>query len=378
MTFMSAQRRTPTRIIDRASLVVVAVGLAGLMLSCSSSNQTGYDVEIPVIDAPNLNGEEKTLPPISVSVSLSESNPSYDLGFAQTSGYAGLLRTLRAGDGSSPLIMSMDGLSFQADGTVDFFVRVFSRIGRISGRPLGYQPVDPASCAFTLDPNSSSDAGTEYASNVSQCLADWIRENGVPYEFDMQVSSAGVGGSLPAAAVKSGFATKANASFYLFAGTWNMRSENPCDFGLDLEVLDAVIEGEDFFGLLDCGALALAGVGNTDSIIVIAGGASIWDACGNPLNEAELPATVLAPGPYFILVAADQNTTQTRQNIVIDFFGNDPKAFTEDLLSAASGACLNGPDVDGTGLAIVDWAHCGEVPREGSIKVAAAGFCSAN
>jgi hypothetical protein len=356
----------------------LAVGLAGLMWSCSSSNQNGYEVEIPVIDAPNLNGQEKTLPPISVPVSLSESNPSYDLGFAQTRGYAGLLRTLRAGDGSSPLIMSMDGLSFQADGTVDFFVRVFSRIGRISGRPLDYQPVNPASCTFTLDPNTASDAGSEYANNVSQCVADWIRENGVPYEFDMQVTSAGAGGSLPAAVAKSGFVKKANASFYLFSGNWNMRSENPCDFGLDLEVLDAVIEGEDFFGLLDCGTLGLAGVGNTDSIIVIAGGASIWDACGNELNYAELPATVLLPGTYGILVAADQNTVQTQQNIIIDFFGNDPATFTEDLLSAASGACANGPDVDGTGFAIVDWVHCGEVPRMGNIKVVAAGFCSAN
>ncbi|MBT8470674.1 MAG: hypothetical protein KJN97_18150, partial [Deltaproteobacteria bacterium] len=154
--------------------------------------------------------------------------------------------------------------------------------------------------------------------------------------------------------------------------------ENFCDFGLDLEVLDAIIEGEDFFGLLNCSALALAGEGDTDSIIVLSGGASIWDACGNFLNYAEIPATVFAPGTYFIYSTADQSGTRTVQNVTVDFLKDDPREFTEDLLSAASGACADGLDVDNMGFAVVDWVHCGEVPREGQIRVAAAGFCSAN
>ncbi len=360
----------------RVPVLLLVAGLGALLWSCDSANESGYDVEVPVIEETNLDGQTKILLPISVPVSLSDSNPRYDLSFADTTGYAGLLRTLAAEDGPpTQLIMSMDELSFETDGTVDFFVRVFSRIGRISGRPVGYQPVNPASCSFTLEPNST---GADYANNVSQCLGDWLRENGIPYQFDMEVSSAGAAGSLPTAFAKSNFTKKADASFYLFTGVWNMRSENPCDFGLDAEILDAVIEGEDFFGLLNCGALALSGAGFTDSPIIISGGASIWDACDNPLTYAELPFSGLAPGNYFIRVAADENTVTTQQNIIIDFFNGDPAAFTEDLLSAASGACLNAPDVDGTGLAIVDWVHCGPIPREGNITVVAAGFCSAD
>ena len=376
MTPMSTQRPTPRSFRRRLPILVVAASVAAAIWSCSSSGQNGYDAEIPLINETNLDGQTKTLPPISVAVSLSGGNPSYDLGFAQTQGYAGLLRQLLSAETADGFVMAMDGLEFEADGTVDFFVEVLSRIGRISGRPLGYQPVSPASCSFTLDPASSGDAAEEYASNVKACITDWIQENGIPYEFDMRVNSAGAGGSLPAAAQKSGFAPKADASFYLFSGTWNMRSENFCDFGIDVEVLDAIIEGEDFFGLLDCSSLLLAGEGDTDSIVVLSGGASIWDACGNPLNYAEIPPTVFVPGTYFIYATAAEAEGKTIQNVVVDFL-TDPFDFTEDLLSAASGACVDEPDTDGMGFAIVDWTHCGEVPREGEIRVVAAGFCSA-
>jgi hypothetical protein len=49
----------------------------------------------------------------------------------------------------------MDIDSFTADGPVSFAVRVYSQTGYVSGRDLGYVPVSPESCSFTLAPGGA-------------------------------------------------------------------------------------------------------------------------------------------------------------------------------------------------------------------------------
>jgi len=343
-------------------------------LSCSGEDQAGYDVKFDVIPPTPTNGQDP-LPAVSAQIALSETNPSYTLGGNDTSGWTGMLNAeeQQRRDGGQPgFVMSMEDFSFEADGTVDFFVRVLSRIGRITGRPLGYTPVSPPSCSFTLEPAGAT--GQDYADNVNQCLSDWILENGVPVEFDMEVTSAAAGGSLP----KSGFATKATSSFYLFSGRWELESNNPCDWGFSDEVLDAIIEGDDFFGVLECDTLALSGQGRVDAPIdYIAGGADIWDACGNYLSHATLERTPLSPGNYQVVASGTEGDVTVTQTVPVTFKDNDAEAFTEALLSAAAGNCENDetPPQGAEGYAFVGWVHCGAVPRSGEIRVVAAGFC---
>jgi hypothetical protein len=366
-----------------------------VFLSCSGSDQVGYDVKINLIAPVETNAADPR-PDIVVPVALSPSNPSYDLGFIDTGRWTSDLRreaTLR-GQGASPgFDMSMGQFSFTADGTVDFLVRVFSRNGYISGRDRSYVPTTPASCSFTLDPGTAT--GSDYASNINQCLSDWVTENGVPLRFDMQVTSSGVSPS--AAALKSGFATKATASDYKFDGEWNMGSsgcdeeKDPdcCDGAIDdQDVLDAVRDGSDFFGVLDCATLTVKGEGTIDksqkpeedpvvNLTDIGGGADIYDACGNHLSTATMETTNLETPPnqprtYTIDEAGNS------PDVKVTFDPPDPGLFFRSLLAAANEECIRPPPAGterGEPYAEVDWQVCGDVPRKGTITVVAEGNC---
>jgi photosystem II stability/assembly factor-like uncharacterized protein len=102
----------------------------------------------------------------------------------------------------------MDLKVFTGDGAVDFVARVLSSY--ISGRSRDYVPVSPPSCSFQLDPNTATlpETGDEFAQHINQCLSDWIVENGVPQESDVQVTASWA----PASANKSGFSTKATTN----------------------------------------------------------------------------------------------------------------------------------------------------------------------
>jgi len=125
--------------------------------------------------------------------------------------YAQLRREgqLRAAGADPGFDMIMDLDSFTADGPVSFAVRVHSQTGFVSGRDVGYIPVSPERCSFTLAPGAA--AGEEYAEHLNSCLSDWIVENGVPQQFNMEVSISLVSGT-----------------DYLFAGNWTMKSDAAC------------------------------------------------------------------------------------------------------------------------------------------------------
>jgi len=108
--------------------------------------------------------------------------------------YAQLRREgqLRAAGADPGFDMIMDLDSFTADGPVSFAVRVHSQTGFVSGRDVGYIPVSPERCSFTLAPGA-------------------VVENGVPQQFNMEVSISLVSGT-----------------DYLFAGNWTMKSDAAC------------------------------------------------------------------------------------------------------------------------------------------------------
>lgn len=382
----------------RVLTLVAAVVLVPLSWSCESE-QTGYDVTIPLvgpmefdetscegsgdvcsvdadcIDEDGFNDGPCTktmevLEPITVAVSLSPGSPSYTLPTLDTSRWIAPFAVQQSGRGL-PIDMTMDNFSLQG-GPVDISVRIFSRIGLIMGRPFGYQPVTPSSCSFTL---SNGATGEDYAGGILTCLGDWIDENGAPLDFDMEVTSSA--GSAPAgAAAKSGFGLKQQG--YLVEGEWTqLTSEDECENDYTDDVLEAIEEGEDFFGLLSCSDLQFEGSGRTDQEITINGGAGVWDRCGNFLGLGLLLQTGLSQGTYTVTVYAEDEVVEVEQDVPAIFLPS-PDVFVEALLSAAAGRCQAGIPVAESGFAVAWWAHCGPQPpptRTGSIEFAAQGFC---
>jgi hypothetical protein len=387
---MSIQPRTPLVARLRPGAGFVAVGFLALLFSCSGSDQVGYDVKLDFIPPTETNAADP-LPDIVVPVALSPSNPSYNLGVVDTLKWTSDLRreAQKRRNGMEPgFAMSMDELSFTADGSVDFSVRVFSRNGYVSGRNRGYVPTSPTSCSFTLDPNTAT--GAEYAGNINQCLSDWISENGVPMRFDVEVTS--LGASPATAATKAGFTRKGTATAYDFRGNYRMSSpkcdEGPCCDGDadDQDVLGAVEEGGDIFGLLNCSTLVLTGEGTIDPSqdpedpvvnINAFGGADIWDACGTRLSGATMVDTDLeGPGTYTVNGTGASTGVNWIGDVPVTFDPPEPAKFMEALLAAANGICApGGPDPAGEAYAEIDWAVCGDTPRSGLINVVANGNC---
>jgi hypothetical protein len=380
-------------------MLVVALGLGALIWSCESE-QTGYDVAIPLIGPMEFDEtscevsgdicstdddcfDEDGLPvgpctktmeelaAITVPVSLSPSNPSYTLGAVDTAGWTNLFLAQQFSDGEVPegarINMTMDGFSLQG-GPVTIAVRIFSRVGLIAGQNADYEPVTPSSCTFVLE----SDAmGQDYADGINTCLSDWIAENGSPVDFDMEVTSS------EGAAAKSGFGPKQLE--YTVLGTWTMASGKQCEVDWTDDVLEAVREGEGFFALLECaGNLSVEGSGTNDQELdLFSGSALIWDPCGQETGGTVGPATPLPPGDYTVAVAVEGSGEEP--DVPVEFHPSGV-IFVESLFVAAAGDCLSGekPEPGSEGSGFAGWIHCGDPPpptRTGSITVNASGFC---
>lgn len=402
MTTMSTQRLRPRGSSRQTPRLVLAAALAFVLWSCDSE-QTGYNVVIPLIgpiefdetscevsgdicstdddcfdeDGFNVGPCTDTmtpLEPITVSVSLSPSNPSYTLATPDTAAWIAPFAVQQLSDESLPIRMTMESFSLQG-GPVTVSVRIFSRIGLILGQDADYEPVTPSSCSFTLDTGST---GQDYADGINACLSDWIAENGAPVEFDMEVSSSS-GAALATAALKSGFGLKQEQD-YLVTGSWTMETENPCEKDYSNEVLEAVEEGNDFFGLLECSDLSFEGSGTTDQPITISGGAGIWDRCNNFLAVGGLLRSTLQQGTYTVTVYEEGMVVDVEQDVPVVFLPS-AESFAESLLSAAAGNCRSGAPLADSGYAIAWWDHCAATDpppdlRTGSIEFGAQGFCS--
>lgn len=382
--------------------MAIAVALSSLLWSCESE-QTGYDVAIPLIgplefdetsceisgdicstdddcfdeDGFNVGPCTKTmenLEPITVQVSLSPNSPSYTLGFVDTAGWTGIFTAQQFADGEvlegARINMTMDGFSLQG-GPVTIAVDISSRVGLVAGQPATYEPVTPPSCTFSLDDGST---GQDYADGINTCLTDWISENGAPVEFDMQVTSS-AGAASSALTAKSGFVTK-QLQDYNVDGTWNMETNSQCDDEFAADVLDAVKEGEGFFEELTCENLTLTGTGNTDqNLDSIHGYALVWDRCGNASAAILLP-TSLPAGAYTVEVL---ESGAVESGVVPVVFLPSGVNFAESLVGAATGKCLSGDPISAEGAAYAGWHHCGPTPpppRTGNISVSTNGFCS--
>jgi hypothetical protein len=236
---------------------------------------------------------------------------------------------------------------------------VYSQTGFVSGRDVGYTPVSPESCSFTLVPGAA--AGEEYAEHVNACLSDWIVENGVPQQFNMEVSSA----------INAG-------ADYLFAGSWTMKSDPACDSGVEGDEFTDISEGGEIFRALDCSGLMLRGEGITDTEVDVGGGADVWDACGNYISSADIVPQPAAPGTYRIMDAGDDFGGGFVSDVIIHF-EDGVDHFMGGLFGAADGQCAGGetPAPDAVGHAVFDWTVCGDAPRRGSIEMAIQGNCPA-
>jgi len=384
-------------------MLLVALGLGALLWSCEDE-QTGYEVAVPLIgplefdetscevsgdicstddDCFDEDGFDvgpctqtlTELEPITVAVSLSPSNPSYTFPTPNTTDWLSTLAVLQNTD-TNPIAITMENFSITG-GPVTLSVRPFSRNGLILGRDGDYEPVSPSSCTFTLDDSST---GQDYADGINTCLTDWVRENGAPLQFDMEVtSSAG-------ASAKSGFGLK-QAGDYSVGGTHTLDPVKECKGNTSEKLLDAADEGSDFFGLLECGGLAFDGSGTTSAEIEIRGVATIYDRCENELSKGALGGSVfkpedilVGPGTYTVdVVEEEDGMLDVVSSVPVVFEDDDPEKFFESIVFAAAGGCESGTPIRDSGYGVVVWHHCGTNPdevRSGNITWGASGFCS--
>lgn len=381
-------------------MLLVALGLGALLWSCEDE-QTGYEVTIPLIGPVEFDGTSceisgdvcstdddcfdedgfnvgpctktlKKLEPITVAVSLSPGTPSYTFPTPNTTDWLSTLAVLQNTD-ASPITITMENFSITG-GPVTLSVEPFSRIGLYLGHDADYVPVSVSSCTFTLDDSAT---GQDYADGISTCLTDWVKENGAPLQFDMEVtSSAG-------ASAKSGYVSKQNGT-YAVDGTHTLDPTKDCEGEASEELLDAAEEGSDFFGLLQCGDLTFSGSGTTSAEIDIRGVATIYDRCGNELAKGGLggaftepPQDIrVGPGDYTVDLVGEDDVMSS---VPVVFDPPDPNTFFESIVFAATGGCESGTPIRDSGYGAVVWHHCGTNPdevRTGNITWGASGFCS--
>jgi hypothetical protein len=383
----------------------MAVG--ALMWSCESE-QNGYEVALPLIGPTEFDGTScegsgdvcstdaecidedgfddgpctKTLTPfepITYSFSLSPGNPSYTFPPVDTSRWVSPLTVLQNAD-SSPIVITSEGFSVTG-GPVTLSVRPFSRLGLIIGQNADYVPVSPASCTFTLDDGSTAD---DYTSGISTCLRDWVKQNGVPVEFDVEVSSSA------GAAAKSGIGLKQDGNYTVTGGdSWE--TDQKCEGQGSYEVLDAVGEGSDFFDALTCNALSFSGRGQSSEEIEVFGVAAVFDACGTWLSLGSVGSAIgdrinVGPGEFSVTVYESNDFEPSADDVPVTMLPS-PRGFVESLLFAGSGECLLGGQPPSNpltgepaeGFALAAWEHCSEdepdPPRTGNMEYTANGFC---
>ena len=150
-------------------MLVATLGLGALLWSCESE-QTGYEVAIPLIGPMEFNETScdvsgdicstnddcfdedgfdvgpctktmKSFEPLQYDVSLTPSTPSFTFpALADTRGWASLLAALQNTDGD-PISLATQNFSVTG-GPVTLSVRPFSRNGLYFGRDAGFVPND--------------------------------------------------------------------------------------------------------------------------------------------------------------------------------------------------------------------------------------------
>ena len=297
-------------------MLALALGLGALVWSCESE-QTGYDVTLPLIgpmefdetsceisgdvcstdddcvdeDGFNVGPCTMTLTPIeAITVSLSPSNPSYTLPAFETARWLAPLAVLQNTD-TNPIALTTENFQITG-GPITLSVRPFSQNGLILGRDANYEPNDLQGagepCRFTLDDSAT---GQDYSDGITACLSAWVKENGAPLEFDIEVTSSAGGAPSASASARSGFGLKQESYTINADDTWS--TDQACPGQSSDDVLDAVAEGNDFFSLIDCNErLEFEGGGKTDREISISGVATVYDKCGNQLSTAKLGSAV--------------------------------------------------------------------------------------
>jgi hypothetical protein len=403
---MATQSPTP-RGFQRPLWSVAAIGLSALLGSCESE-QTGYEVAVPLIGpiefsetSCEFSGDvcetdadcegERCVPtlepfePVTYGVSLSPAAPSFTLPpLADTRGWTSLLVGLQNTDGN-PLALTTQNFSV-TNGPITLSVRPFSRNGLYFGRDAGYNPQSVSECTFTLE-NSST--GEDYTSGILNCLTAWVRTNGAPLEFDMEVTSSAGAGTFASASPKSGFGPKQQPPNYSLVATDNWEpTDMDCRQQVDDAVLDAVGEGADFFEFLNCENLMLGGSGMCTQPITLWGVATVYDPCGNTavgslgrsINDSVF---IEANRTYTVTVYPTPDVVVEENNDVPVVFDEDAESFIELFFTAGAGECLDGeqPPPGAVGFAAVDWKHCyagteDPIPeRDGDIVFEATGFC---
>ncbi len=334
------------------SLVVLCVFLSSCgVLVDAVSDAINLDVEADLIKPADI-GDASAVQPLSMSISLSATNPSFTLPpDFPTEGLSAILffdAEARLDGSTENLALSLNNLVMAGDFEADFDVRVFSRNGHIWGQDLTYEPATVSACTFTLNPDTAT--GVAFATAVGGCIADWVDANGVPDQFDMEVTM-----SQGSPARQTGVPTTV-------VGDWGMDEishEVSVGCGKDFlgEFDDTVVDNH---AVIDCGEVTIQGTWDSSHSVLIWASARVFDGAGAEVASGVLPTTNLAAG----------NGT---------FQGNDAGVSnSQDLRVTLSDAfvseSLNAAVQDGS-FGRACWYVKGPFPRTGNIHATLVGTC---
>lgn len=350
--------------------IILSVVVLGLISSCglladTVSDQISLDIETDAIKESSI--AEGNVPSIGVDFALDASNPSYTLAGQETEAWMPVLmaeRARREAGGTCTLTdcdtdfgMTMSSFTVTGDYYVNFNVRIFSRDredgspGLVIGMNADQTPKAIDACSFSVD------TGADYAANLTKCLSDWVAENGVPVELDMEVTSS------------QGSARQADD--YEVDGRWDMDAFEYISAGASTEMFKLNKDVVNNKSLVNCDDVKFRGEGYTDSHLdVITGGVNIYDAeKGEWVGNATMVPTSMSPGNYYLRVDGDfagLDPVVVANGVVIVVFPGGVNAFFEAVLEAADTAGSYGS---------AWWLVAGDYPRSGWIKAHLEGPC---
>ncbi|MEO0811287.1 MAG: hypothetical protein AAFY60_00395, partial [Myxococcota bacterium] len=342
--------------------LISATGVALVMSGCgiwadTISDELTFDFEADVLEPEEVG--DTFVSPVTFSVAVDQSSATYALPAGNTTPFSLVLVADQIA-GTSQFSISADNFAFSSDGDdpVEFSVVVSSIDNRYLGQDLGYEPTQPASCTFELDP--MTDGATEYGDSMTGCIRDFVMMNGAPLMLAYDVST------------RSTADTRAPGD-YTVAHTEIMRSEEELSFGVNrtfLSDIDTdVVENLD---IAEFSSLSMQGFGFSTENVLLAGVVQVYDAFGNSAASGSLFTTING-GEIYSLFTRYENPPEGAESFT--YAGNVTPSlvpaspdFEAAVLRAAS-TDVGKPDGALGATALAAWVVLGPAPRDGAIGI---------
>ncbi len=339
-----------------ALLCLFVTSGCGLLVD-AIANATAQDVELDAIEPSSLAGPD--VQPLVLAPALNELNPSYTLpAGADTTVWGPMIKAdqRRVEGGKTPLFrIDISNVVVVSTAPLTVTARVFSRDGVVYGDTrLSATPVPVDSCSFALGTDSGAHASV-LSTGLTACAVDWVAQNGVPAQFDMEVTLT------PAGPRQAG-------DTYSTTFEQVMHSDVETVYGCNGEMADALPKAVAAnINYIDLKDLEFFGYGWATVEVEVSGLGAIYDADGAPVSALGFHETI--PANQLVWLGAEVPepsdaiaSMQVWGTADVDFMPPMPD-WLVDSIDGLAGAHTDGRP----GSGFVCWMVSGAAPRDGEI-----------